>query len=196
MVREEAPLRRTNRDRALDAAVRIVGTGGIHALSHARVDAEASIPRGSTSNHFRTRATLVQGTVDRLVMLEQQSFGGAEPPNGLDGLVEAIVRFTRRAVEGDREVTVARMAFFAESMHDPEIRVALARGRRRIERWAADMLTTSGVPDPEAAVRRALAVCDGVILHSLALDVDEGPQLDLELLVRATMAGPVPPENR
>ena len=49
------------RERSLAAAASLVGTQGTRALTHARVDAEAGLPRGSTSNHFRTRASLLAG---------------------------------------------------------------------------------------------------------------------------------------
>ena len=51
------------RDRALEAAVRLVGEQGIRALTHARVDEEAGLPKGSTSNWFRTRDALVAGVL-------------------------------------------------------------------------------------------------------------------------------------
>ena len=56
----------TTKDRALRAAVEEVGDNGIRALTHARVDARAGLPKGSTSNWFRTRAALVAGVVAHL----------------------------------------------------------------------------------------------------------------------------------
>src|SRR5690606_10456815 len=40
----------TNRERSLRAAVEILATGGIRALTHRRVDEQAGLPEGSTSN--------------------------------------------------------------------------------------------------------------------------------------------------
>jgi DNA-binding transcriptional regulator YbjK len=36
--------------------LKLLGTEGLRALTHARVDECAGIPKGSTSNYFRTRA--------------------------------------------------------------------------------------------------------------------------------------------
>ena len=52
------------KDRALEAAVELLGTDGVRALSHARVDERAGLPPGSTSNWFRTRRALLAGIVD------------------------------------------------------------------------------------------------------------------------------------
>jgi hypothetical protein len=45
--------------RALDAAIELLGTEGLRALTHVRVDLRAGLPKGSTSNYFRTRAALL-----------------------------------------------------------------------------------------------------------------------------------------
>ena len=47
--------------RVLEAAVELLGTEGLRALTHARVDDQAGLPKGSTSNYFCTRAQLVAG---------------------------------------------------------------------------------------------------------------------------------------
>lgn len=39
--------------------IELLGTQGLRALTHGRVDARAGLPRGSTSNHFRTRQALL-----------------------------------------------------------------------------------------------------------------------------------------
>jgi len=63
--------------RALDAAIDLVGTHGLRALTHARVDERAELPKGSTSNYFRTRAALLSGVVDRIVEREMAEVGAA-----------------------------------------------------------------------------------------------------------------------
>ena len=70
----------------VDAALSVLGTGGIHALSHARVDTAAALPPGSTSNYFRTRAALVSAAVARLHELDEVDWRAAVaagPPTDL-----------------------------------------------------------------------------------------------------------------
>ena len=66
--------------RALDAALTLVGEQGVRALTHARVDAAAGLPRGSTSNWFRTRDALVAGVVIHLAESERAEIATAGPP--------------------------------------------------------------------------------------------------------------------
>ena len=40
----------TTKERSLEAAVALLGEEGIRALTHARIDARAELPAGSTSN--------------------------------------------------------------------------------------------------------------------------------------------------
>lgn len=55
------------RTTVLDAAIELLGTEGLRALTHRRVDSIADVPAGSTSNYFRTRQALVEGVLDRLL---------------------------------------------------------------------------------------------------------------------------------
>ena len=62
------------RERALDAAVELLGVHGLRALTHARVDERAGLPLGSTSNWFRTRRALLGGVVDWIAERERADF--------------------------------------------------------------------------------------------------------------------------
>ena len=76
--------------RALDAAIELLGTEGLRALTHVRVDRRAGLPKGSTSNYFRTRAALLTGVVDRILERELPLVGATFTPTSADDLVEAL----------------------------------------------------------------------------------------------------------
>lgn len=80
----------TSRTRALDAAIDLVGTQGLRALTHTRVDERASLPKGSTSNYFRTRQALLSGVANRLLELDRQAAGAAFMPASAEEFVEAL----------------------------------------------------------------------------------------------------------
>ncbi|WP_232075967.1 hypothetical protein [Phytohabitans suffuscus] len=52
-------------------------------MTHRAVDAEAGVPQGTTSNHFRTRDALFEGVVERFAQRERAAFedlaGAADP---------------------------------------------------------------------------------------------------------------------
>src|SRR5688500_11030085 len=123
----------TTRNRALDAAVELLGTEGLRALTHARVDARAGLPRGSTSNHFRTRRALLSGVVDHVAAVQSQEASGALEVATAGDLVDALCALLERATGPERTLTAARFALFVEAGHDPDLREPLARGRAAVE---------------------------------------------------------------
>jgi DNA-binding transcriptional regulator YbjK len=50
-----------------DAAVEVVGRLGSHGLSHRAVDDSAGVPRGTTSNYFRSREMLLAAALTTVV---------------------------------------------------------------------------------------------------------------------------------
>ncbi|MEJ2852655.1 MULTISPECIES: TetR/AcrR family transcriptional regulator [unclassified Saccharothrix] len=175
----------STRTRALDAAVDLLGTGGLRALTHARVDDHAHLPRGSTSNHFRTRAALLAGVVDWIAAHELRDMsGGALAPKTPDELVDMMCGFLDHLTGVNRTWTAARLVLFMEAQHEPGLRDALSRVRAVMEESAVAVLTSLGAPDPRTAARTIAACCEGVILHRVARDDHTDPRPLLELVVR------------
>lgn len=63
------PSNQQRRNTLTDAAIEIVERDGLHGLSHRAVDEEAEVPRGTTSNYFRSREALLGATAQRIVEL-------------------------------------------------------------------------------------------------------------------------------
>ena len=63
------PSNQQRRNELADTAIDIVARHGLHGLSHRAVDEQAAVPRGTTSNYFRSREDLVAATIQRIVDL-------------------------------------------------------------------------------------------------------------------------------
>ncbi|MFB7887889.1 TetR/AcrR family transcriptional regulator [Cellulosimicrobium cellulans] len=165
------------RDRALDAAVEVLGADGVRALSHARVDRRAGLPPGSTSNWFRTRRALLAGVVDRIAEQERADFDpGALPAiTGVDALVDGLCAMTEAQSGPFAARTRARYALFLELSGDPELGEPLREQRRAFEQWTERIVAAVGIADPVPATRALMALGDGLLLHRLTVD----PGLDL-----------------
>ncbi|MBC9822816.1 TetR/AcrR family transcriptional regulator [Terrabacter sp. MAHUQ-38] len=165
------------RERALEAAVELLGAEGVRALSHARVDGRAGLPPGSTSNWFRTRRALLAGVVDWIAERERADFDPAAMPaiTGLDGLVEGLCAMAALQTGRFAARTRARYALFLELAGDPELGEPLRRQRREFERWTERIVVAVGIADPVPATRALMALADGLLLHRLTVD----PALDL-----------------
>ena len=177
------------RERALDAAITLLGTGGVHALTHGRVDAAAGLPKGSASNHFRTRDALITAVVERLEELDRRDWAavGALAEPTLDLFLDAVTRFIQTSVTTDRVRTVARYALSVEATHDPRIAAALARGADLIRERGARVLADLGATDPQAAVRTLMAYVNGLILREVTRPGIAEPRERMAAVVRACL---------
>ncbi|WP_264031217.1 TetR/AcrR family transcriptional regulator [Cellulosimicrobium sp. SH8] len=165
------------RERALDAAVEVLGADGVRALSHARVDRRAGLPPGSTSNWFRTRRALLAGVVDRIAEQERADLDVTAMPTitSVDALVDGLCAMTEAQSGPFAARTRARYALFLELSGDPELGEPLRQQRRAFERWTEQIVGAVGIADPVPAARALMALGDGLLLHRLTVD----PGLDL-----------------
>lgn len=182
----------TRRNEILVGAVSVLARGGPRALTHLSVDAAAELPKGSTSNHFRTRDALIQGVLGHLVKTEQSLLGD------LLGKVEGVVDrgdFARRLTDvvlymtdenQARQLTLARRAIFLEAAWRPEIRDQVLGWSIRYWQLGGRWFDRLGSPDPEGHARIMLACLDGLITEVLTRPL---PALDIQRSVRLILDG-------
>jgi DNA-binding transcriptional regulator YbjK len=72
------PRNQRRRDALADAAIAILGTSGIHALSHRAVDERAELPAGTAANYFPTRDELLAAAARRVVGLHVEAMNAAD----------------------------------------------------------------------------------------------------------------------
>jgi DNA-binding transcriptional regulator YbjK len=174
------------RERALDAAVRLVGSHGVRALTHARVDAEAGLPAGSTSNWFRTRDALVQGVLVWIAEAERVALDEAmAPASTLDDVVAVMCQVIEDATGRHAVRTRARYALFFEMTADRPMDTSVIAQRALFEEWTRRLLSELGAVDPDAAARALLAFSAGLIVNRLTVASDAPLRPTVELAVRA-----------
>ncbi|MFD8494765.1 TetR/AcrR family transcriptional regulator [Amycolatopsis sp. NPDC059657] len=178
----------SKRERALGAAVDLLGTEGLRALTHARVDERAELPKGSTSNYFRTRAALLEGVVDWMVRQESPTVGAALDVRTADELVEELARLFEFMMGPNRVVTTARMVLRLEAGHDPALRQALARGGAAMTDLVVPVLARLGASEPQLAAT-AIGVCgQGFFVQAIAGGTTPDPRPVLGVVVRGALA--------
>jgi AcrR family transcriptional regulator len=176
-----------NRERSLRAAVELLGTGGVRALTHGRVDAAAGLPKGSTSNHFRTRAALLDGVLTWMLAQQLTEVGTSVQVDTVDDLVEALTGLFAYLTGPERSTTRARLALLVEAGHDADLRALMATGRRTVIDALRPTLERVGARDSELAGQTLAACFQGLFLQDLiAEDLDPEPVIDL--VVRAAVA--------
>lgn len=125
------PVNQQRRDALADAAIAIVSTEGTHGLSHRAVDEAAAVPRGTTSNYFRSRDALLEATVARIVHLHFEWVGElrAKREGALDraAMVEVIAEVLDEALSEHRDRYRAMMELLLEGTRRPDLHAALAK---------------------------------------------------------------------
>ena len=180
----------STKTRILDAAIDLVGREGLRALTHARVDERAGLPKGSTSNYFRTRQALLSGVVNRLVELDTPADGAAFYPASGEEFVEALCRLLDHLTRVNRISTTARLVLFMEASHNSSLREDLSRGREVLESVLVVALARLGARDPATAATTVAACFEGFLLHRIARHDETDPRPAFELVVRAALANP------
>ena len=176
--------------RALEAAVELLGTEGLRSLTHARVDEQAGLAKGSTSNYFRTRAQLLVGVND---WIGEHDLAGADDittaPQTPADLVEGLATGIEMLTGPHRVVTAARLTLFMEANHNPEIRTAVSQTRTVMERSMMTVLARLGATDPYSAALALMACSEGIILHRIARHDTTDPRPLLRVVVSAALVG-------
>ncbi|NLU73495.1 TetR/AcrR family transcriptional regulator [Streptomyces sp. HNM0575] len=154
-----------------DAAIGLLVRGGLRALTHRAVDEAAGLPQGSTSNHARTRAALIETAVRRLAVRESQVISLEEMPDGedtealADGLALALHRYLTR----DPSLLIARYELALEITRRPELRETYVRtGTAAFREPLVAMLGRAGSADPERHTLSLVAWCDGMLFSCTA----------------------------
>jgi AcrR family transcriptional regulator len=175
------------REQLLDAAIELVGTRGIHGLTHRALDAAAGLPAGSASNHFRTRAALLDAVVERFAERERadwEELALRTSPRTPQELARTLAEFARVATGPNRALTMARYAVLVEAGIHPPLRPQLAAAGARVNAWAANWFRAVGSGDPERHAPVIMNHWTGVVLHQLAMpDPAFDPLPQIEALV-------------
>lgn len=171
--------------RALSAALELLGSGGVRALTHARVDARAGLPKGSTSNFFRTRAALLTGAVDWLAEQELAGIDQFLQPDTIAELIDGLCAVYEFASDQNRNFTAARLALFVEAGHNPDVRQAVGRGRARYEELTVGALVHLDVAQHDVVAAVLMSCLEGLLLHRIARGDTTDPRPLLELILKA-----------
>jgi DNA-binding transcriptional regulator YbjK len=117
------PSNQQRRDQITDAAIEVVARDGLHGLSHREVDKHAGLPRGTTSNYFKSREALVAATIQRIVdlhfaMVDEVRTRHAQSDSVIDLLGDVVDQALTNF--GDRYVAMFELAL--ESRRKSELR--------------------------------------------------------------------------
>jgi DNA-binding transcriptional regulator YbjK len=125
------------REQLADAAVEILGTRGIHQLSHRAVDDAARLPPGTATNYFKTRDDLLEAVAGRIADLQLADMTAAGPEAGPAAPGDLAALLGRSLYEAATRHRTRLLAIFELSLEATR-RPALLRGLSRIAAASLD----------------------------------------------------------
>lgn len=161
----------------LEATLELIGTGGLGAVTHRKVEAAAGLPHGSTTYYFKTRDQLLDAAVGRLLEIDRARSDeiahaitrALAPRTSLDDLdVDAIAAAIAAWLEQDRVYQQARYELMVASARQPELRTALVAGRDAFVRLLEPVVIAAGSRSPARDAQIALAFVNGLMFEQLA----------------------------
>lgn len=158
-------------DLIADTAIGLLAERGLRGLTHRAVDEAAGLPPGSTSNHARTRAALLEAAVRRLAVREAQVLTPEEMPGssgGPEGLADAMSLALHRYLTGHRRLLVARYELALEATRRPELREIYDRSGRGFREPMVELMRAVGSRAPERHALSLVAWCDGILFSCTA----------------------------
>jgi DNA-binding transcriptional regulator YbjK len=178
-----APPRNTRRRRALaDAVIEVLGTAGIHKLSHRAVDERASLPAGTAANYFPRRDDLLAAAAERVAELHvaemtaadrnaasgsaagQHAGAAASGASGPDMLAELIGASLHDAATRNRTRYLAAYELALESTRQPALAAAMSRlGAAALGTTLAEHRIL-GLPTTPEQVQALIALYNGTLL--------------------------------
>ena len=171
------------RARLLDAALSIVGSEGLRALTHRRIEDEAGLARGSARYHLGTTAQIVAATLEHAVLRDSRVNEAVLAKVGFEALAGRPTSFP--------EILAALVSAFLENPGDLRARYELlleATRRPSLEeeaqRWRAQFvsaselaLTAAGQADPHTVAVLLVACIDGLVFDALITGRTNAPEL-------------------
>jgi DNA-binding transcriptional regulator YbjK len=152
------------RQRIIDAAIRVVGKNGLAGLSHRTVAAEADVPLGSTTYHFKTLDELM------VAALRQANEGFDKVIASRGGLTDErtdlaaeLAGLLGEWLAGDRTGIELECELYLAALRRPALRTVAAE-------WAQDLADLLARRTDPVTARALVALMDGMCLQVLLTD--------------------------
>ncbi|MFF7979348.1 TetR/AcrR family transcriptional regulator [Streptomyces sp. NPDC007901] len=166
------------RQRIIEAAIRVVGAKGLAGLSHRTVAAEADVPLGSTTYHFKTLDELM------VAALRQANEGFAKVIASRGGLEDPQVDLATELagligewLAGDRTGVELECELYLAALRRPALRPVAAE-------WAEDLAARLARRTDTLTARALVALVDGICLQALLTGVPYDEEYAREALAR------------
>ena len=161
----------------LDAALAVLASDGVAAVTVRRVAAEAGASPGTVTHHFESidallLAALQHGSAQVIADLERLALDLQDTDWDIEGWAGAFAAALAHSLREHPARHIACFELQLLSIRRPELRAAVGEVLGAYLRIARIVLRSVGAPDAEADAARLVALTVGLVLGELALPAD------------------------
>jgi TetR/AcrR family transcriptional regulator, regulator of biofilm formation and stress response len=170
--RTRAEQRAERRRAIIDAALRIIASRGLPAVTHRTVAREAGVPLAATTYYFASKNEILSEALESLAAVEVERLEAltatvtaatASRADLAAALGEALIPDPAEA----ERTWLAQFEIYVEAARNPALRPAVIRWREAFVDLAASALRAIGAPEPERRAPIAVAAINGILLDRL-----------------------------
>ncbi|MGW6136626.1 TetR/AcrR family transcriptional regulator [Streptomyces sp. NPDC055144] len=172
------------RQRIIDAAIRVVGEKGIGGLSHRSVAAEADVPLGSTTYHFKTLDELLVAALRQANEGFAKALAGSavfEAPRAR--LAAGLAAVLGEWLAGERTGVELEYELYLAALRRPALRPVAAE-------WGEDVADELARRTDPVTARALVALMDGICLQVLLTDAVYEEEYARDMLARVIDGAP------
>jgi DNA-binding transcriptional regulator YbjK len=197
---DEAGLSKGERRRRslLEATLRVIARGGVEAVTHRRVAAEAGVSHGAITYHFASRDDIILQAFRHYIRMNTAHLDAAwedldGDPGSVPSVVAFLVDFTRREFS-DPELILAEYELILYAARNEALAREYRAWQRSLIGGLATVLEACGAPRPSEAARIVVSVCRAFELEQLTHPSNGPDQLErcLDLLLPGLVGTPSP----
>jgi DNA-binding transcriptional regulator YbjK len=196
---EVPPLNMERRRALADAAIEILGSAGVHALSHRALDERAGLPAGTASNYFRSREALLAAAAERVVELHLAEMAQADAlvrgPIAREGLIELIAASLLYSATAQRTRYLAVYELTLEATRRPELRAAFTALADSSLRFTLDQHRRLGLDTTAEQVQQLITLFGGALFTLTAALPHQCTPDAAAALARALVTGVLGPQE-
>jgi TetR/AcrR family transcriptional regulator, regulator of biofilm formation and stress response len=162
----------------LEATLRLVVQGGVHAVRYREVAQEAGVSLGTISYQFASREELIRETFQHALresVSSMRSLAAQRAPRSLEDIASLCTEILRNDFAQADKPYLAEYELLLYAARDEQVAAALRESDREIVLELGSMLERLGMPSPLAAAQTVLDLVRGYQLGVLG---DEGRDLD------------------
>jgi len=170
--------RAARRGAIIDAAVKIIATRGLNAVTHRAVAREAKVPLAATTYYFASKDEILKEALESLSSAEVERLNalakkidGMKPEETGAALAEALLGDSDEGRRG----WLAQFEIYLEAARHPSLRPAIEQRRAAFVALAESTLRAAGAPDPAKRAEIAVAGINGILLDRVR-ELGDSPQ--------------------